>query len=281
VDSYVTVDDMLVRYRRIGRGAPMVLLHGLGASLEVWNPLVDAVAGRFTTYALDLPGFGLSAPPRFAMTPDAAALFVHRFLDAAVEGRPIIVGSSMGGAVAAVAAGLHPERCAALVLAAPGGFEAEISRELRWMALPVFGELAVWLTRRNPVRGIVNAFADPDRIPDWLVACVARDFARADVRSSVLGVLRATAGVRGLRPDVVEAVRAAAARVRCPTLAVWGTADRVIPATQAESVARAIAGARVHRIQGVGHVPFIESAAEFARSVLAFLDTGVPAGVPS
>ena len=95
-------------------------MHGFGSSTYTWRKSVDALAPRYRVYALDLKGFGLTAKPkdgRYHM--DAYTRHLLGFLDAMKLERPVLVGHSLGGAVVARLALLHPERVGGLVLEDP------------------------------------------------------------------------------------------------------------------------------------------------------------------
>lgn len=271
LDQFVDVLGARVRFRVAGSGPPVVLIHGLGASLESWGPTINGLRERHTTYAFDFPGFGLSEPIDEALTPETATRATLAFMDAVGLRRVALIGSSLGGAIATMVAGVHPERCAALVLAAPAGFARSAGRTLCLMTLPLIGELAVAAVSRIPRAGIGNSFADPGLIPRWMIDCVRRDFARPTVRRSCLRVLRATTGLHGVRPEMVSRLREAASRITCPTLVVWGTHDRVIPIAQAAIVTRTTPRARLEVLNGLGHVPFLEAPDVFNAAVIAFL----------
>ncbi len=116
-DRFVEVSGARIRYRTEGSGPPVVLIHGIGASLDYWNWTVPALRDRYTTVALDLPGFGQSDPLESTHSPEGAAAAVLEFMDAVGLRAATLIGSSLGGAIAAVTAGVAPERITALVLA--------------------------------------------------------------------------------------------------------------------------------------------------------------------
>ncbi len=271
-DRLVEVLGARVRYRVEGSGPPAVLIHGIGASLEFWQWTTPALRNRYTTIALDFPGFGLSDPIATALTPEGAAAATLAFMDAVGVQKAVIIGSSLGGAIAVLAAGTAPERTAALVVAAPAGFGTGLSATLRLMTVRGVGEGFLALTRRFPRLGLREAFADQRRIPEELVLVTRRNASRSVAGDTFLKTLRASVGLRGLRPERVEQVRSVAARITAPTLVVWGTGDRVIPPDQAEVAGRTIPGARTHIMRGLGHVPFVEDSSAFNAAMTAFLE---------
>src|SRR3954470_16424603 len=106
---------------RSGTGEPLVLLHGLGSSRQAWDPILPALAARFHVIAVDLPGFGDSAPlPGAGEVPPAAlAQSVADLLDDLGVSTPHLAGNSLGGWVALELAARRP--VASLTLLSPAG----------------------------------------------------------------------------------------------------------------------------------------------------------------
>jgi pimeloyl-ACP methyl ester carboxylesterase len=271
-DQFVTVMGARTRYRAEGAGPPLLMLHGIGASLEFWNWTTPALRDRWTCIALDFPGFGLSDLVDSALSPDGAGRFVLAFMDALAIERAAIMGSSLGGAIATMAAGAAPGRFSAVVLVDPGGFDTGLNVLMRLETIRPLGEAMMRLVPLAPALAVRDAFADTRRIPPDLIAIVRRHWLRPATGATFLRALRQSVTIRGVRPDGVAAVRAAAARITAPTLVVWGDRDRVIPPAQGPVAARVISGARLITIPGSGHVPMIEMPEAFNVAAAAFLD---------
>lgn len=270
-DRFVEVMGARVRYRVEGSGPPAILIHGIGASLEFWQWTTPALRERYTTIALDFPGFGLSDPILATTTPEGAAAATLAFMDAVDVPRAVLIGSSLGGAIAALTAGTAPQRCAALVLAGPAGFGTGVILTFRLMTVRWVGEAMLALIRRYPRLGLRDAFANQTSIPEVLVEINRRNAARPVTGETLLNTLRATVTLQGIRPGIVEQTRAVASRITAPTLIVWGSRDRVIPPDQADIAGRTIHGAQVLMMPGIGHLPFIEDASAFNAALSAFL----------
>ena len=125
-----------------GEGPAVLLLHGLGSSLDTWRrnvqPLADA---GYRVLAPDLPGHGDSDKPvSLDYDPLAAVDFTSRLLDALGVQKASLVGNSAGGLVVTMFALEHPERTGRLALVAPGGLGRQISWFLRLMSVPAIGE---------------------------------------------------------------------------------------------------------------------------------------------
>jgi pimeloyl-ACP methyl ester carboxylesterase len=130
------VDGRRIRYRVTGEGPPVVLLHGIGRSLDDWAEQHDLLGDQYRLYSLDLPGFGETAPLDEAYGLPALARFVERFVDAVGIDEPAhFVGNSLGGAVAMQVAVDAPERVRSLVLVSSAGFGREVTVVLRILAI--------------------------------------------------------------------------------------------------------------------------------------------------
>lgn len=141
-DQYFTAADARIRYREIGQGSPVVLIHGLARSLDDWFGVGDSLARDHRVIALDVRGFGKSTriedPARLGIQ---MAEDVIRLLDHLGISRAHLVGHSMGAAIAAKLAARHPDRVLSVSLVAgpffgdstafardEGGFAAEVER---------------------------------------------------------------------------------------------------------------------------------------------------------
>ena len=111
---------------RSGTGETLVLLHALGLSRRVWDPVLPALAGHFDVIAVDLPGFGDSAPLTHEPTPAALAAAVAALLDELGVTSPHLAGNSLGGWVALELAGIRS--AASLTLLSPAGLWRENTR---------------------------------------------------------------------------------------------------------------------------------------------------------
>jgi pimeloyl-ACP methyl ester carboxylesterase len=281
-DRYVDVLGARLRYRSEGRGPNVLLIHGLGASLEVWNWTIPALRDSYTTVALDFPGFGRSKPLNSEFTPDGAAKVILAFMDALDLKTTAVIGSSLGGGIATLAAGAAPARFSAVVLADPGGFDVGLSPILRLQTIRGIGEAVTPLARLAPRLTLAFTFHDRRRIPDELVAVTRDNATRAITARTYLRALRAAATLAGVRLDQVYAVRRAAGRITAPTLIVWGDKDPVIPPDQMSVAMQTIPGAQSLVMRDAGHVPFVEHPEVFNPALLAFLSEAfdrAPVGV--
>jgi pimeloyl-ACP methyl ester carboxylesterase len=263
---FTEVDGLRVHYRDEGSGDPIVLLHGLTDSLFVWDQWASQLSGYVRVIRLDLPGHGLTGPdPQGRYAWSEITDLVVEFLDQLGLARATLVGSSWGGAIAWQLAARFPERVDRLVLIAPVGYTA--SGQLPWLlwllAHPVIGPLLARLTsKRSFMRRVRHIYADPMRVDRVQAERQYRLFRRAGNRDALSAILRGG--------GVLE-TEAPLARVRAPTLLLWGAADPVLPSTLAHCFARDIANAELVMIPGVGHAPMLELPEQSLAKLLGFL----------
>ena len=110
---------MDLAYERAGHGAPLVLLHALGADRRSWMPVIPYLTATFDVVTIDLPGFGQSPQLGAEPTPKALARAVAAFLDAHHIDAPHLAGNSLGGWVALELAAIRP--AASIALLSPAG----------------------------------------------------------------------------------------------------------------------------------------------------------------
>jgi pyruvate dehydrogenase E2 component (dihydrolipoamide acetyltransferase) len=247
-------------------GDVVLLVHGYGGDRNSWLFLQEPLATRYQVYALDLPGHGTSAkdvgvgPEGPAGSGDTAgplgvlADAVTGVLDALGAERAHLVGHSMGGAVALAVAARDPARIASLTLIAPSGFGSEINAGY----LRGFADAQ---TRRELKPVVGQLFADESLVTRQLVDDLLA-YKRLDGVDGALHVLADTLlDGESQRGDSTASLAAIGGAV--PVTVVWGRADRIIPAAQAESVT----GAVRHLIDGAGHLPHMERPTEVQAAI--------------
>ena len=277
---YIEVAGIGTHFVVEGHGPPVVLIHGLGSSLAVWQRTILPLAERHTVYALDMPGHGDSEKPDIQYTLDAGIDYLDAFLDAMDLPRATLVGNSMGGLLALGFALERSERVSRLALVDAAGLGRELAFLLRLVSLPVVGELM----RRSSVFGYARALmrqASTAGRVTWPVLVDALRGARIAPEASraELNALRNGANFRGVRPDYILLDRLP--ELAMPLLIVWGAQDKVLPVTHAYAAARKHASARMVVLDRCGHWPQLEQADEFNRILEAFLAEDGPPGPPA
>ncbi|ROQ37008.1 cation diffusion facilitator CzcD-associated flavoprotein CzcO [Frondihabitans sp. PhB188] len=270
--AFITVAGTRLRYRVTGAGSPVLLLHGIGQSLDDWTEQHELLAERHTVYSLDLPGFGYSARRPGRSTLSTLAAILPAFLDAVgVAGAVPVLGNSLGGAVAMTFAVAHPTRVSELVLADSAGFGSEVALALRLVSVPPIGALLTRPSRATSQQTVESVFyrkslATPERVDH------AFALAQLPSHTRTLRDLAQDLGTfGGVRDEWREALLSELRPLAIPTLVVWGDHDHVLPFSHLAAARAALPHATTHVFAKTGHMPQIERPDEFADVVEEFL----------
>jgi 2-hydroxy-6-oxonona-2,4-dienedioate hydrolase len=263
----VTVLGFKLHYLEAGRGAPVVLLHGLGGDGSRWAPNIEPLARDFHVFALDQIGFGQSDKPLANYHTGMLAEFLVDFLKAANVGRASLVGNSMGASVALYTAIHFPQAVDKIVLADGGGYRASGRAGEAGRA---GGDEAA--RRRQLQNGVTRdetreffkiLFHNKSFVTDKMVD----DQLAMRLRSAFTITKIQEAGEKGLGGVTEAEVRS----VKAPTMILWGKYDELANPAGADRLEQAIAGSRKVIIDDCGHMPQLEKTAEFNRLVRDFL----------
>ena len=125
--QFLTLHGHRRAYVKAGQGPALLLLHGLGCDHTTWEPVIDALARRYTVIAPDLLGHGVSDKPRADYSVGGYANGMRDLLTVLGIDKVTVVGHSFGGGVAMQFAYQFPERTERLILVASGGLGPEVS----------------------------------------------------------------------------------------------------------------------------------------------------------
>jgi pimeloyl-ACP methyl ester carboxylesterase len=249
-----------LNHLRLGSGPPLLLLHSLGGTLVQWNPVLDLLAADHEVIAVDMPGFGSSAPLPDSIEPTAAnlAAAVLDFTGSLGLGAmPAVAGISLGGWVAIECA--RQGGASAVVGICPAGFWREPLQPRRNTAQAtarLLRPLVPLLLRSRAVRraALAGNIRNPDRVPvDDAIALVkgygeANDYVRANhhMRAGLVGSL-----------DDVEV----------PVTLAWAEFDTLV---RSRPFREGVLPPAVHQVElrGCGHVPTWDDPQLVARVIL-------------
>jgi len=231
-----------IAYERHGSGPTLLLIHGLGATREIWRPQRDRLAAEREVIAVDLPGFGQSPMLGETPTPWALADAVARLCAELGIERPHLAGNSLGGWVALELA--KAQEVASVCLISPAGL-------WRRPLGPRKVDTRIWARRLRPLIGALIAnrrareamlrstVGRPERVPV--------DDARAMIMAwiNALGYDAANAEMRRYVCEDLD-------RVTAPTTVAWGELDRLVGPPRPE---RRPPGSRFRKLDGCGHTP--------------------------
>jgi pimeloyl-ACP methyl ester carboxylesterase len=249
----------------MGSGPDVLLIHGLGGAKSSFFDTAAALSPTYRVHALDLPGFGCSSKP--ATAPYNARYFARTVLevmDALGVGRAHIAGNSMGGRVAIEVGLRHPERVAGLALLCPAvAFVKRTYHPLVRLIRPELGLLPHRFTRKQVEETFWSLFADRDAIDPSMADVVVDEFQR--IYSSGGGRIAFLTSARNIYLDAPYGRNGFYGRLstlEAPALFVWGSHDRIIPPAFGRHVARWLPSAEQIVLDGCGHVPQVERAAQ-------------------
>lgn len=259
VGRFVEIDGQRIHYIDAGEGRPILMVHGLGGTLHhMRRPLMEAFGEGYRLIALDRPGSGYSTRARGAGAGLAEqARFIAKFIDALQLERPLLVGHSLGGAIALATALDFPGKISGLALLSPlTHYEESLPPEFRALAIAsplkrrlIARTIAVPMSIRNAPQTLDFVFGPQKPPADYAVAGGA---------------------MVGLRPshffatstDAVEARRDLRQQqerygeLAMPVGILFGTADRVLDyRRQGLAMEGRIAGLDLESVDGIGHMP--------------------------
>jgi len=272
-DRYIQAGSVLTRYWALGsRGTPVILIHVLGASADIWMKNMDSLAQRHRVYVPDVVGFGLSEKPEEVRSPFYFSQFISDFMVSLEIERASLVGHSLGGGIALQYTIQHPDKVRKLVIADGAGLGREVIYTLKLMSLPLIGELMSYPTRLGVSMFFKLAVRNPGIITDDIIDTYYDLFRLPGARRFLLQVVRSIVTLRGGREDLLQPVLRNLHTISAPTLIIWGRQDRVLPLKHAYVARENIPNAKLHVIENCGHITNLECPDEFNDVVMLFLD---------
>jgi pimeloyl-ACP methyl ester carboxylesterase len=262
----IEVGGHRIAYLDGGSGPTVVLLHGFGASKDLWNAVAGELTPGYRVIAPDLPGFGESSireTERYDA--ESQALLVRSFLDALGVRDHHLGGNSMGGSIAAVYAVTHPRAVSSLLIgAAPGVRSLEKSDFERRLEA---GENPMLMRDEDDVDALMElAFFRPPSIPGPLKRAMLDITIRNHAAHARIFDDFTQAGHGALEPLL--------SRISARTLVVWGAGDRIVHPSSVDVFTKAIAGSERVVFEECGHALPRECPDLLAERYLAFLESG-------
>ena len=265
------------RYRtrviEAGSGDALVLIHGVGASAEVFAKNIMNLARHFHVYAIDALYHGYSSlePYDAEHRVERQAEAVLDFMDAVGVRWAHIEGESMGAGIAFYLGLRHPERCGRLILNS-GSYYVNFKRTFPAMPegdllVPLCQDSVKHFSRETVRRRMEYLVASPDHLTDELVEVEYQMYADVAIRESMGRVY----GLTAPRPRLMHFEEDVAATLGLPTLILWTDRNRGAGPEVGEYLASVIPGAQYHLIRGAAHWPQWEQPEAHDRAVLRFL----------
>ncbi len=272
----LVIEGVRVPVLRLGRGRPLLIVHGFGDRGESMLPLAALLHRQFAIVIPDLPGFGeADAVPSERTTIPAQARFLTQLLDALGISRVHVCGQSMGGAIAARLAHEYPQRVQSVTLlaaAGPRGLHPHVELMLQ--------------AGRNPllprdVDGFIEllsiSFSRPPPFSRSLLRFLAEQWmARREEHVGHFALL-SNHQAEAWMPEI-------APKVSMPARVVYGRDERLVHLDNRDLYARVLTGGRSILLDRVGHLPHLEAplaVAKILREVAAEADAFAPTAADS
>lgn len=266
-----------VHYRDQGNGLgpTLLLLHGFGSSLETWEPWVTRLGNRYRLVSVDWPGHGLTQAQQFDPSVRANVEFVAAFSAALHLSNVIVVGNSLGGAVAWNLALQHPQNIAGLVLVDASGWEwSTASAQPIWLFKIIGSSALRKIDKTAFVREtLLLAYFDKSQVTTDMVQRFV-DLSRAPGHRDILDKMLVQTAT-GDDADV-QATDAKLANIRIPTLIQWGANDQMVDPAGASKFDHAISKSTVITYPNTGHVPMEEAATRSAADLDSWIARTFP-----
>jgi pimeloyl-ACP methyl ester carboxylesterase len=272
-------------YRVAGTGPSLLLVHGLFEDALTWRRVIRRLARTHTVIAPDLFGHGESDAPSGIdyYSPSGHAGTLRDLLDVLGHDHVTIVGHSLGGGIALSFAYNYPARVHRMALISSGGLGREVHPLLRALSLPG-ASVALGLLTMPPTLGLLAALARLARRARartaarkvWALQLMLTKAGGRERRTALLTTVRAVIGHRGQRACVLDRLYLLRG---VPTLVLWGTRDRMIPAHHASAALASNPGAELALLDGTGHLPHLTRAGLVAERLSSFINDS-PAHAP-
>lgn len=250
-ESVETFNGCKIRWMRGGKGAPLLFLHG-AAGASAWLPFMDQLAQHFDVIVPEHPGFGRSETPKWLDTVGDLAYFYLDVIAALKLDGVCLVGTSLGGWIAAELAVRDCHALKSLVLSAPAGIHVKgLSK----------GDSFMW----SPEQTTRNLLHD-QALAEKILAQPRSDEQQLAEMKNRLMMAKLAWQPRFYNPHLHKWLH----RIAVPTLILWGADDRLIPAGYGPAFKELIPGSRLEVILACGHLPQIERTDIWTKRIVTF-----------
>jgi pimeloyl-ACP methyl ester carboxylesterase len=268
----VEVNGERVAYLDVGKGQPVILIHGFGGSMWQWEHQQQPLSAEFRLITPDLIGSGLSTKPEIEYRPEQMLDYFIGFMDALRIRQVALVGNSMGAGLAIGMALTYPDRVSQLVLidGLPANVRERltspsIKRALDTAAPSWLASFGNWLFGGVMIESVLKEIVhDPALLTPAVIERSNRNRQRP-------GVIPPLMTIRDTLPLWESGFAKRIGEIRHPTLILWGEEDQVFPLPAGEDLQRTIKGSALVRIPNAGHIPQWERPDLANRAMIEFL----------
>lgn len=251
-DGMMSIGGCRIRMMRGGSGAPLLFLHG-GGGAGIWLPSMAQLAKRFDVIAPEHPGFGASDTPPWLDNVADLANFYLDFLDKLDLRGVHLLGSSLGGWIAAELAVRNSTRLASLTLIGAAG-----------IYVPDVETVDTFLCGEE--QRIRDLFYDQDLAEAVIASSERPEFEDANLKNRTTSA-KLLWQPRSHDPNLRKWLH----RISVPTLLLWGGDDKLVPRSYAFVFQQLIPGSKAVVLPDCGHLPHVEQGEAFVREFEAFV----------
>lgn len=238
---FIRIENLKIHYKVIGCGDPVLLLHGWGGNLEHFSWLQKLLKNQFTIYTVDLPGFGLSSPPKKIWGSTEYANLIATFINSTKIVSPILIGHSFGGKIIIKLVTSNLIKAKKIVLISSAGVRLKKSFKINLM---IYSFKFLKNLVQLPI--IKNIFGSKFEL-------YRKKFGSNDYRNAN-GIMRAI-----LVNSINEDLTALLPHIEAPTLLLWGDMDPSTPIRAGHIMKQLIPRSELKIFPGSGHFPFLDN----------------------
>lgn len=263
--QFIEIEGMQIHYRKEGKGFPILLLHGTGASLHTWDGWTEILKPHFQVIRLDLPAFGLTgAHPKHAYKLTDYVHIVKKFLQTINVDTCYVAGNSLGGQIAWEYALAYPAEVGKLILIDAAGYPNDKPKPwVFWAArTPALNQVLQYITPMFVFRNnLKQVYEDDTKVTEDLVKRYYELGLRAGNRAAFVARCHVELN------DHYQKINT----LKMPTLIQWGEKDSWIPVSHAQKFKEDMPQAKVLLYPDLGHIPMEESPEKTAKDALEWL----------
>ncbi|MCC7118525.1 MAG: alpha/beta hydrolase [Anaerolineales bacterium] len=247
----IQTDQIQIAFERMGRGSPLVLIHGYPLDHSIWNETARLLADEFEIILPDVRGFGGSSTVDAAYSMADLADDLAALLDALKIEQAFVAGHSMGGYIALAFAKKYPGRVRGLALVASQALaDTEERKRGRYETVRTVEEKGVSVIVEPTAAGLTKKRGLQNQL---------RRMIAAQSQRGVVGALGALAE----REDT----SALFATIKFPVALIHGDDDQLIPLERARAIKRLYPSAHLTELPEVGHMPMLEAPEKTAEAL--------------
>lgn len=250
---FIEINHLNIHYKQTGNGHPVILLHGWGTSLDLFEDLQQALSANFQVISVDFPGFGQSDEPPESWNVDQYTDFLEEFLNKLQIKKPILLGHSFGGRVSIKYADRHQDVHKIILIGSAG---IKPKRKLDYY-VKVYSFKALKNLLNLP---ILNKYKETI-LTKYRGKTGSSDYQKAS------RVMQQT-----LSKVVNEDLRHHMPNIKAPVLLIWGVNDTATPIEDARIMEKLIPNAGLAAIENAGHYVFLEQKRRVAVIIDTFLE---------